>query len=209
VANSRLLRRLEVLEPAALNEVERALTLMLELDAMSALRRNSYAATVARQCSAVRNDACLVGMAYVVARPKGRFEIRESLHTPDGPRAHSLAGFAVLSDAVLAKAAQRAQRSFDAGAVLASARRAGAPTGVDAGAEADARERFVNASRRMARALQPRPTLRPIDPGAALIDLLGFADAVTRSRPPRPPVPLEFPVLSRLVERRRDPSGPA
>lgn len=33
VANSRLLRRLGVLEPAALNEVERALMLILELDA--------------------------------------------------------------------------------------------------------------------------------------------------------------------------------
>jgi hypothetical protein len=150
-----------------------------------------------------------VGVAYVVGRQKGRFEIRESLHTPDGPRAHSLAGFAVLSDAVLAKAAQRAQRPFDAAAVLASGRRAGAPTGVNAGAEADARGRFVEASRRMARALQPTPTLRQADPGAALIDLLGFADAVTRSQPPRPPLPLEFPVLSRLVEGRRDPPGPA
>jgi mRNA interferase MazF len=36
VAHSRLLRRLGVLEPAALNEVERALALILELDAMPA-----------------------------------------------------------------------------------------------------------------------------------------------------------------------------
>jgi hypothetical protein len=143
-------------------------------------------------------------MAYVVARPRGRFEIRESLHTPDGPRAHSLAGFDVLSDAVLAKAARRAQRPFDVDAVLASGRRAGAPTTVDDAAEADdSRGRFVAASRRMARALQHPPALRPVDPGAALIDLLGFADAVTRNQPPRPPAPLEFPVLSRLVAGRR------
>jgi len=142
-------------------------------------------------------------MAYVVARPKGRFEIRESLHTPDGPRAQSLAGFAVLSEAVLAKAAQRAQRPFDASAVIASGRRAGAPSTVDAGAAMiDARARFVDASRRMARALQRPPNHRPVDPGAALIDLLGFADAVTHNQPPRPPAPLEYPVLSRLVERR-------
>ena len=68
----------------------------------------------------------VVGMAYVVVRPKGRFEIRESLHTPDGPRARSLAGFDVLTDGVIAKAARRAQRPFDVEAVLASARRAGA-----------------------------------------------------------------------------------
>ncbi len=122
-------------------------------------------------------------MAYVVARPKGRFEIRESLHTPDGPRARSLAGFNVLSDAVLTKAAGRAQRPFDVEAVLASARRAGAPTRVDAGAEADdPRGRFVEASRRMARALQLPPARKPVDPGAALIELLGFADAVTRNQ---------------------------
>jgi hypothetical protein len=149
-------------------------------------------------------------MAYVVGRPKGRFEIRESLHTPDGPRAHSLAGFDVLTDAVLAKAARRAQRPFDVAAVLASGHRAGAPTTVDAGAEADdARVRFVEVSRRMAHSLQRPPALRPVNAGAALIDLLGFADAVTRSQPPRPPAPLEFPVLSRLFEGRRGSPHPA
>ena len=143
-------------------------------------------------------------MAYVVARPKGRFEIRESLHTPDGPRAHSLAGFEVLSDEVLTKAAQRAHRPFDVGAVMASGRRAGAPMTARAETRADdARERFVEASRRMARVLQLPPTIRPVDPGAALIELLGFADSVTRNQPPRPPKPLDFPVLSRLVEVRR------
>jgi hypothetical protein len=149
-------------------------------------------------------------MAYVVARPKGRFEIRESLHTPAGPRARSLAGFDVLTDTVLAKAARRAQRPFDAEAVLASGRRAGAPTTPGAGGEPDgARERFVEASRRMARDLQHPPALRPVDPGAALIDLLGFTDAVTSNRPPRPPAPLEFPVLSRLIESRRRSLHPA
>jgi hypothetical protein len=149
-------------------------------------------------------------MAYVVARPKGRFEIRESLHTPDGPRARSLAGFDVLTDAVLATAARRAQRPFDVQSVLASGRRAGAPATVGAGGEPDdARVRFVEASRRMARALQRPPALRPLDPGAALIDLLGFADAVIRNQPPRAPAPLEFPVLSRLVEGRRGSPHPA
>ena len=142
-------------------------------------------------------------MAYVVTRPRGRFEIRESLHTPDGPRARSLAGFDVLTDAVLAKAAGRAQRPFHVGAVVASGHRAGAPMTLDAeGGANDSRRRFVEASRRMARDLQRPPTHRPADPGAALISLLGFADAVARNQPPRPPAPLEFPVLSRLVEAR-------
>jgi hypothetical protein len=144
-------------------------------------------------------------MAYVVARPQGRFEIRESLYTPDGPRARSLAGFDVLTDDVLAKAARRAQRPFDVNAVLASGRRAGATATVRApGRKADdSRRRFVETSRRMAQTLQRPPVVRPADPGAALIDLLGFVDAVTRNQPPRPFAPLEFPVLSRLVEGRR------
>jgi hypothetical protein len=145
-------------------------------------------------------------MAFVVTRPGGRYEIRESLHTADGPRARSLAGFDVLTDEILAKAARRAQRPFDVEAVLASGRRAGAPTTVRAAGRktgASAR-RFVEASHRMARTLQRPPAGGSADPGVALIDLLGFADAVTRSRPPRPFAPLEFPVMSRLVEGRHD-----
>jgi hypothetical protein len=143
-------------------------------------------------------------MAYVVARPKGRFEIRESLHTPAGPRARSLAGFDILTGEVLAKAAQRAQRPFDVEAVLASGRRAGAPAVTGAWRKTgDSPSRFVQSTRRMALALQRGPALRPADPGAALIDLLGFADAVTGSQPARPFAPLAFPVLSRLAEASR------
>ena len=151
-------------------------------------------------------------MAYVVARPKGRFEIRESLHTAAGPRARSLAGFAVLTDDVLAKAAQRAQRPFDVEMVVASGRRAGVPVAATAGARGkaqDSRKRFVEVSRRMARAFQQPPTLRPVDPGAALIDLLGFADAVKRSQPARPSESLKFPVLLGLVATRRRAAHPA
>ena len=61
----------------------------------------------------------------------------------------------------------------------------------------------------MARTLQRPSAGGAADPGAALIDLLGFADAVTRSQPPRPFAPLEFPVLSRLVEGWRDSVRPA
>jgi hypothetical protein len=145
-------------------------------------------------------------MAYVVARPRGRYEVRESLHTPKGPRARSLAGFEVLTDEVLAMAAQRSTRPFDAEAVLASAGRAGAPVRTGAGiAEGvrDSSRRFVEASRRMARSMRRGPALSGReDPGIALIDLLGFADAVTRSQPPRPYEPLTFPVLARLVDGR-------
>jgi len=144
-------------------------------------------------------------MAYVAARRNGRFEIRESMHTSQGPRARSLAGFAVLSDEVLVKAERRAVRSFDADAVIASARRAGAEvTASDTAAWVrNSPARFVQASRRMARSLQRSPATERMEPGKALIDLLGFADAVRCSQPARPFEPLAFPSLSRLAGARR------
>jgi hypothetical protein len=73
-------------------------------------------------------------MAFVVARPgesggrgRRRYEIRESVSTPAGPRAHTLATFRVLTDEVLATAAGRARRSFDAEQIRARAAELGAP----------------------------------------------------------------------------------
>jgi hypothetical protein len=148
-------------------------------------------------------------MAYVVARRNGRFEVRESLHTPRGPRARSLANFAILTDEVLADAARRATRPFDASAVLASGRRAGAPSTEAPSDPTRATQDsstgsagFVQASRRMARTLARAPLRGRADPGEELIDLLGFADAVTSSQPRRPFEPLVFPALSKLARHR-------
>jgi hypothetical protein len=143
-------------------------------------------------------------MAYVATRRNGRFEIRESFHTPRGPRARSLVGFDVLTGEVLARAAQRAQRPFDPAAVIASGRRAGARIAASPAPPDGAYRQFVEASGRMARSMRRGPASRPRrDPGEALIDLLGFADAVTRSQPARPSRPLTFPVLSQLARDRR------
>lgn len=154
-------------------------------------------------------------MAYVVARRNGRFEIRESQHTAKGPRARTLAGFRVLTDAILARAEGKALRLFDAESVVASAEKAKAPIELSKRAtpggrrhgEMD-REAFVRASRKMAAiTASPRPAESRKDAGEALIELLGFADAVARSRPAPPRKPLAFPVLARLVERRRNTAG--
>jgi hypothetical protein len=167
-------------------------------------------------------------MAYVVSRPNGRFEIRESVHTQKGPRARSLANFSLLTDDVLARAAGRATRPFDAGAVLGAARRAGAPTPtatpttmptgapttMPTGAPTTTttngprdepgrpRRTFVTSSRRMARSLGTRPAAGRPDPGDALIDLLGFVAQITPFRPARAPEPLRFPPLARLRAER-------
>lgn len=143
-------------------------------------------------------------MAYVVARRSGRFEIRESLHTSKGPRARTLAGFGSLTEDALMAAARRAQRPFDAEAVIRSARRAGARVQVATTGAGRARDRFLASSRKMAGALgKPPPTgATREDAGAALLELLGFADMVRAGQPPRPLEPLAFPPLSRLAEQR-------
>lgn len=142
-------------------------------------------------------------MAFVVARRGGRYEIRESLHTANGPRSRTLVGFDVLSEDVMAAAARRAQRPFDAEAVIRSGRRAGARVRVASSGASRARDRFVTASRSMVGALGQAPAVGARgDAGAALLELLGFADVVTASQPPRPFEPLAFPVLARMAGRQ-------
>jgi len=67
-------------------------------------------------------------MTYVVAR-RGttRYEIRESVSTAAGPRARTLATFRVLTAGVIAEAASRARRPFDAGKIRARAAALGVP----------------------------------------------------------------------------------
>ena len=136
-------------------------------------------------------------MAYVVTRPKGRFEIRESVHTPKGPRARSLASFTLLTEEVLARAGNRATRPFDADAVRAAAQTIAARTH-----PSSEMRRFVASSRRMARALELRPASGHADPGDTLIDLLGFVAQISAFRPPRSREPLRFPPLARLRAER-------
>lgn len=57
-------------------------------------------------------------MAFVVERADGRFEIRETVRTPKGPRARTLAIFAECSDEVLDQAENRAVGRFDRQAIL-------------------------------------------------------------------------------------------
>jgi hypothetical protein len=149
-------------------------------------------------------------MAYVVARPNGRFEIRESVHTPLGPRARSLANFALLTEDVLAAAKARADRPFDPIAVLAAADRAGVPITPGArrasapakGRGSKAASGFVESSRRMAKSTKSRSGGKRTDPGQVLMELLGFVDQVTPFRD-APAEPLLFPPLARLAAARR------
>ncbi len=60
----------------------------------------------------------------------------------------------------------------------------------------------MTASKRMAVALGTPAIGARADAGAALLELLGFADTVRASQPPRPFEPLAFPVLAELAARR-------
>src|SRR5439155_7061388 len=66
-------------------------------------------------------------MAYIVRRPRGGFEVRESTLTRKGPRSRTLAAFTLLSGDVIAHARSRSADPPDADALRRLAVRAGAP----------------------------------------------------------------------------------
>lgn len=67
-------------------------------------------------------------MASLIARDAGRFELRETVATPAGPRSRTLATFAPpLAPEVLDRAERRATRPFDRAAILARAAALGIP----------------------------------------------------------------------------------
>lgn len=65
-------------------------------------------------------------MAFVVRKPGQRFEIRESRHTPAGPRSKTLATFRILDRDVLSRAASRSARPLDEAAIARKAAEIGA-----------------------------------------------------------------------------------
>lgn len=151
-------------------------------------------------------------MAYVVRRPNGAWEIRESVATPKGPRSRTLASFRRLGPGVVDKAVRRASRPTSADEVQAALEEAGAVASV-----ADEAARALLAE--VAAGRPPSPGLRRLvvgmlgDPpthdlpgegagewlaateqqrGAAVRDLMRLTDRL----PHRPPGPLAFPPLA-------------
>lgn len=66
-------------------------------------------------------------MPSIIERGDGRYEIRESLYTPEGPRSRTLAIFRALSEEQLDHAQERATRPFDRDGVRARAQELGIP----------------------------------------------------------------------------------
>ena len=93
-------------------------------------------------------------MAFIVSKPNGRWEVRESRRTPDGPRSRSLASFRELTPGVIERVQERASTSVDPEDLRRRALRAGAPVAeseADRAAAALLREAYLNR--------RPRPAL--------------------------------------------------
>lgn len=65
-------------------------------------------------------------MAFVIRKPGQRFEIRESRHTPAGPRSKTLASFRILNRNVLRLAASRSAAPIDEASIARRAAELGA-----------------------------------------------------------------------------------
>lgn len=94
-------------------------------------------------------------MAYIVARPNGRWEVRESRSTPVGPRSRTLATFKTLTPEVVDRANARSSTPLDRRELHKAALRAGAPV---AGGDADRVTGELLAE--LAAGGEPRPVLR-------------------------------------------------
>jgi hypothetical protein len=125
-------------------------------------------------------------MTFVVARPSGTWEIRESRSTPAGPRARTLATFRALTPEILERAASRSAGPLDGERLRTLARRAGAP--VLAGAADQAAGELLA---ELAAGRRPRPALQRMltralrggsEPGSASVGATAAWVAATPQR---------------------------
>jgi hypothetical protein len=114
-------------------------------------------------------------MAYVVATKPGRFEVRESASTANGPRSRTLASFRELTADVVEKVQARSDKPPTAEELTRSALKAGAPV---RGPELD--EAAREALRLMANGERPDPMLRKL-----LLDALSDEDRSDRPADPK------------------------
>jgi hypothetical protein len=145
-------------------------------------------------------------MAFVVARPQGRFEIRESQFTGKGPRARTLASFRVLTTDVLAAASDRAHKYLDERAIRRRCAELGAPI-ADESAAQDAR-RLIAALRRGGHVGEPLAALlrRELQPGDVVPDTVdGASEWIGRSDFERGRTIVDLLRLASMLPQRRRP----
>jgi hypothetical protein len=101
-------------------------------------------------------------MAYVVATKPGRFEVRESVSTPKGPRSRTLVSFRELTAETVKKVQENSEKPPTAAELTCLALRTGAPI-----RRSELDEAAGETLRRIASGEQPDPKLRRL-----LIDAL-------------------------------------
>lgn len=111
-------------------------------------------------------------MAFVTATKKGRYEIRESRSTPDGPRSRTLASFKELDEKAIEKAIARAESPLDETQIRRAALRAGAPV-APSPVDRAARELLA----RLAKGEQPSPMVKRLLLDALQADAAPVSDA--------------------------------
>lgn len=111
-------------------------------------------------------------MAFVTATKNGRYEIRESRSTPDGPRSRTLASFKELDEKAIEKAMARAESPLDGTQIRRAALRAGAPV-APSPVERAARELLA----RLAKGEQPSPMVKRLLLDALQADGAPVSDA--------------------------------
>jgi hypothetical protein len=145
-------------------------------------------------------------MAFVVARPQGRFEIRESQLTPKGPRARTLASFRVLNTDVLAEASNRAHQYLDERAIRRRCEELGPPV-ADESAAHDAR-RLIAALRRGGKVGAPLAALlrRELPAGEVVPDTVdGASEWIGRSAFERGRTLVDLLRLASMLPQRKRP----
>lgn len=176
---------------------------------------SDYAATRTQRGGRYTVVVIIPTMAYVIARPNNRWEVRESHATPMGPRSKTLATFSNLTPEAIKHALSRSSGNLQPSDIIHAALSAGAPITQPTVSRA-ARELLVeltqgrHPSRTLSRllldALGDRQSelsdsaraaaewvaASPLERGAALRDLLLLADRL----PQGSHSPLEFPRIN-------------
>jgi hypothetical protein len=126
-------------------------------------------------------------MAFVTAKPGGRYEIRETRRTPHGPRATTLVTFRTLGEEEIEQARERATGPVDEARLRAGARRVGALV-VPGHADRLARSLLAALaagslpSPGLCRALADALEARGVRPGGELAGLADWIDAPDQAR---------------------------
>ena len=111
-------------------------------------------------------------MAFVTAAKNGRYEIRESRSTPDGPRSRTLASFKELDQKAIEKAISRAGSPLDEAQIRRAALRSGAPV-APSPVDRAARELLA----RLAKGEEPSPMVKRLLLDALQADAAPVSDA--------------------------------